>query len=46
MLAVYFSLGTLPDYLRSHINTIQLVALCREKFFNPNTVYGVIVEDF
>ena len=45
MLAVYLSLGNLSPYLRSHINTIQLVALCREKTFDHAKVYGTIVED-
>lgn len=45
ILAVYLSLGNLPDYVRSHIDSIQLVALCREKYFDCEKVYGTIVED-
>lgn len=44
MLAVYFSLGNLPDHVRSHINSIQLVAVCREKLFDSEKVYATIVE--
>lgn len=45
ILAVYLTLGNLPDYVRSHVNSIQLVALCREKLFDPDMVYGAIVEE-
>lgn len=39
------SLGNLPEYVWSQIDSIQLVALCREKYFNHQKVYGIIVED-
>lgn len=45
ILAVYLSIGNLPDYLRSRINSIKLVALCKEKEFDHEKVYGRIVED-
>ncbi|XP_036150185.1 uncharacterized protein LOC118648076 isoform X1 [Monomorium pharaonis] len=45
ILGVYMSLGNLPDYIRTHINSIQLVALVKEKLFDHNKVYGPIVKD-
>ena len=35
----------LPDHLRSHVNSIKLVALCKEVNFNHEKVYGKIVDD-
>ena len=45
ILAVYMNIGNLPDHLQSHINTIKLVALCKEVDFCHEKVYGKIVED-
>ena len=45
VLAVYMNIGNIPDHLRSHINTIKLVALCKEVDFNHKQVYGKLVED-
>ncbi|XP_031780303.1 uncharacterized protein LOC100679989 isoform X1 [Nasonia vitripennis] len=45
ILAVYMSIGNLPENLRSHVNTIKLVALCKEIDFDCQKVYGKIVED-
>lgn len=45
ILAVYLSIGNFPDKIRSHVNSMQLVALCREKIFDHHKVYGKIVED-
>ena len=45
VIAVYLSLGNLPDNVRSHINNIKLVALCTEKLFDYKKVYGKIVTD-
>lgn len=45
LIAVYLSLGNLPPHLRTHIDTIQLVTLCKEKQFNHEKVYGPIVQD-
>jgi len=45
ILGVYMSLGNLPDYIRTHINSIQLVALVKEKLFDHNKVYGPIIRD-
>ncbi|KAK3910809.1 DNA-directed RNA polymerases I and III subunit RPAC2 [Frankliniella fusca] len=46
ILAVYYSVGNLPPHLRSDPKNIQLVALCRKKYFNAEKVFGAIVEDF
>lgn len=45
ILAVYASLGELPPHIRTHVNTIQLVALCKEVDFDHDKIYGRIVED-
>ncbi|XP_016842392.1 uncharacterized protein LOC103315333 [Nasonia vitripennis] len=45
ILAVYMSIENLPENLRSHVNTIKLVALCNEIDFDCQKVYGKIVED-
>lgn len=45
LLAIYVAILNLPEHLRSHINSIKLVALCREKDFDHGAVYGKIVED-
>ena len=45
ILAIYMSIGNLPDNLRSHINTIKLVVLCKEIDFDHKKVYGQIVDD-
>lgn len=39
------TLGNIPDYLRSHVNCIKLVALCKEVDFDHKKVYGKIVSD-
>lgn len=39
------SLGNLPDYVRTNVNSIKLVALCKEDDFVHEKVYGKIVED-
>lgn len=45
VLAIYLSILNLPDYVRCHINSIKLVALCKEKFFDHSVVYGKVVKD-
>lgn len=45
ILAVYCSFINLPPHIRTHINTIHLVALCTETHFDPAIVYGRIVDD-
>lgn len=45
IVAVYYSLGDLPHHLRSQSQNIQLVALCRRKYFKPDVVFGRIVRD-
>src|SRR5947199_10115322 len=45
LLAIYMSLGNIPHYLRCHINSIKLVALCKESDFEHETVYGKVVTD-
>lgn len=45
ILAVYLSIGNYPDNIRSHVNSIYLVALCKEKLFIHNKVFGKIVDD-
>ncbi|KAE8746883.1 hypothetical protein FOCC_FOCC006303 [Frankliniella occidentalis] len=45
LLAVYLIIGNIPAHLRSRISTIQLVALCIEKYFNHEEFYGPIVKD-
>lgn len=45
ILAVYLTIGNFPDKIRSHVNSIYLVALCKEKIFDHNLVFGKIVED-
>ncbi|KAJ8667819.1 hypothetical protein QAD02_009482 [Eretmocerus hayati] len=45
ILAVYMTLGNLPEHLRSHTNTMKLVALCKEAEFDHNIVYNRIVSD-
>ena len=45
ILAIYMNIGNIPDVFRSHVNTIKLVALVREKDFEHNVVYGKLVED-
>ncbi|XP_070526491.1 uncharacterized protein [Cardiocondyla obscurior] len=42
---IYMSLGNIPHYLRCHVNSIKLVALCKESDFEHETVYGKIVTD-
>jgi len=44
ILGVYLSIGNLPDYLRSHVSSIFLVALCKKNDFNHESLYGYIVE--
>lgn len=45
LLAVYLLIGNIPVHLRSRVNSILLVALCIEKFFDHKSVYGPIVQD-
>lgn len=45
ILAVYLSIGNFPDRIRSHVNSMYLVALCKEKIFDHHKVFGKIVED-
>lgn len=45
ILAIYMNIGNLPDTFRSHVNTIKLVALVKEKDFDHNAVYGRVVDD-
>lgn len=45
VLAVYLTVGNLPSHVRNNSNFIQLVALCREKWFDHDKVYGRIVCD-
>lgn len=45
ILAVYLSILNLPEHLRTRINSIKLVALCNERLFDHQIVYGKIVED-
>ncbi|KYM96897.1 hypothetical protein ALC62_12434 [Cyphomyrmex costatus] len=45
LLAIYMTLGNIPDNFRSHINCIKLVALCKESDFDHKSVYGKVVED-
>lgn len=45
IVAVYLSVGNLPDFVRLQTNKIQLVALCKEKHFDHEKVYGRIVKD-
>ncbi|KAK3919983.1 Catalase-peroxidase [Frankliniella fusca] len=37
-------IGNLPDHLRTHTSTIFLVALCKKKDFNHESLYGYIIE--
>lgn len=46
LLGIYMSIGNLPEHVRSHVNAIKLVALCKEQYFDHEKVYGKIVEDF
>lgn len=45
ILAVYLSIGNYPDNIKSHVNSMYLVALCKEKLFNHTKVFGRIVDD-
>ena len=45
ILAVYLVSGNLLDYIRSRINTIQLVLLCKEKEFSHKKVFCRLVKD-
>lgn len=45
ILAIYLSLCDLPSHARTHIDNMQLVALCKKKNFNHEKVYGPIVHD-
>ncbi|XP_052130221.1 uncharacterized protein LOC127751151 [Frankliniella occidentalis] len=45
ILAIYLSILNLPDHVRSHISSIKLVGLCKEKDFVHEVIYGKIVED-
>jgi len=42
---VYINLGNLPDYIRTHVNSIQLVVLMKKNLFDHNKVYGPIIRD-
>ncbi|XP_044585983.1 uncharacterized protein LOC123266021 [Cotesia glomerata] len=45
ILAVYFSKGNYPDKIRSHVNSMYLVALCKEKLFDHTKVFGKVIQD-
>ena len=45
VIGIYINFLNLPKYLRSHINTIKLIGLVKEKDFNHDIVYGKIVEN-
>lgn len=45
LVGIYLSILNLPDYLRSHINSIYLVGLYKEKHFDHDSIYGHIVKD-
>lgn len=45
IMAVYLSIGNMPPHLRSHVNSMQLVALCPAKNFNHQAVYEGTVRD-
>lgn len=45
LIGIYLSIGNLPEHVRSHVNAIKLVALCKEKDFDHDKVYGKIVHD-
>lgn len=45
ILAVYLSIGNCPDNIRSHVNSMYLVALCKEKLFDHTKVFGRIIQD-
>lgn len=45
ILAVYMTIGNIAPHLRSHVNNIKLVALCKVKDFNHQKVFGKIVDD-
>ncbi|KAK3908808.1 hypothetical protein KUF71_019063 [Frankliniella fusca] len=45
ILVVYLMIGNLPIHLRTHVNSVQLVALWLDKEFDHNAVYGIIVEE-
>ncbi|KAK3911164.1 2,3,4,5-tetrahydropyridine-2,6-dicarboxylate N-acetyltransferase [Frankliniella fusca] len=45
ILAVYMSIGNLPDYLRSHVKSFHLIALCKDRELNHELVFGRIVKD-
>ena len=40
VIAIYINFLNLPEYLRSHINTLKLIGLVKEKDFNHDVVYG------
>ena len=44
VIGIYINFLNLPEYLRSHINTIKLIGLVKEKDFNHDVVCGKIVE--
>lgn len=45
ILAVYIQFGDLPPHVRSRMSNIQLVALCKEEWFNADKVFGTIIKD-
>ena len=45
LIGTYMTVANIPAYLRTHINTVQLVALVHEKYFNHKKVYDVIKRD-
>ncbi|KAJ8666337.1 hypothetical protein QAD02_007999 [Eretmocerus hayati] len=45
LLSVYMNVGRVPDHIRSHPSSIELVALCKVSDFDHQKVYGRIVED-
>ena len=44
-LGVYLSIGNLPAYLRSRVNNIFLIALCRDKDYDHECLFRPIIED-
>ena len=48
LVGVYYTLGNLPSYMRSNINHIQLVLLCKDSYikkFGVSTVFKKLVDD-
>jgi len=45
LVGVYMTIANIPPHIRTHVNSIYLVALYKEKNFDHKSVYGKIVED-